>query len=211
MDVPDLPIFIVLCGKTGSGKTQVLRQFELCGYPVIDLEKIASHRGSAFGGLLLDSQPSQQHFNNEIEKSFSKFNRSAYIFIENKSVSLGKRKIPDWVYKKMGQGIFIFLDVEKKTRISNILHKYKDVGKDGFMNSLYKLKKRLSANVMNKCEIFLNAENYEAFIENILTYYDQTDKYALKNTNIQIKVKSDHTLEIMNQILKQLKESGISI
>ena len=111
----------------------------------------------------------------------------------------------------MGQGIFIFLDVEKKTRISNILRQYKNAGKDGFMNSLYKLKKRLSANVMNKCEIFLNAENYEAFIENILTYYDQTDKYALKNTNIQIKVKSDHPLEIMNQILKQLKESGISI
>jgi len=98
---------MVLCGKTGSGKSLLLQQLGLSGYPSIDLEKIASHRGSVFGGLLLPPQPSQQDFENELEKSFTRYTSSKYIFIEQKPPSLGKRKIPGWLYSKMEEGILI--------------------------------------------------------------------------------------------------------
>jgi tRNA 2-selenouridine synthase len=210
MDVPHLPIFIVLCGKTGSGKTQILRQLELFNYPIIDLEKIASHRGSAFGGLLLNTQPSQPDFENEIEKSFLKYNHCKYIFIEQKPSSLGKRRIPVWLYKKIQQGIFIQLDVDKKTRITNILREYKDGGRNGFISSLQKLKERLPVSMMNECEAYLNVENYKAFIETMLSYYDRTDKYSLKKIDIEIKVGDNCALETMNQVMKQLSPWGIT-
>ena len=106
--------FIVLCGKTGSGKSLLLHQLEISGYPVINLEKIASHRGSAFGGLLLPPQPSQQDFENELKKAVLKYASAPYIFIEQKPSSLGKRKIPEWLYSKMNDGILIQLNVNKR-------------------------------------------------------------------------------------------------
>ena len=117
------PTFLVLCGKTGSGKSLLLQQLELSGYPSINLEKIAVHRGSAFGGLLLPSQPSQPDFENELENALLRYATSKYIFIEQKPPSLGKRKIPGWLYSKMNEGILIQLDVDKKFRINNILNR----------------------------------------------------------------------------------------
>jgi tRNA 2-selenouridine synthase len=134
---------IILCGKTGSGKSLLLRQLELSGYPVINLEKIASHRGSVFGGLLLPPQPSQQDFENEIRNTVSKYASSRYIFIEQNPSSLGKRKISEWLYSKMNEGIAVQLNVDKKNRINNILNGYKAAGKENFINAFHKLNERL--------------------------------------------------------------------
>jgi tRNA 2-selenouridine synthase len=43
--------FKILGGYTGSGKTEVLNELEKQGETIIDLEKIASHKGSAFGSF----------------------------------------------------------------------------------------------------------------------------------------------------------------
>ncbi|MEY2794218.1 MAG: hypothetical protein RJA76_2210, partial [Bacteroidota bacterium] len=54
----------VLGGKTGSGKTELLREMKNAGFQVIDLEDLAKHRGSAFGHFGLEEQPSSEHFEN---------------------------------------------------------------------------------------------------------------------------------------------------
>ena len=41
----------VLGGYTGSAKTLVLQELQKNGQPVIDLEALANHKGSAFGAL----------------------------------------------------------------------------------------------------------------------------------------------------------------
>src|SRR5258706_4159293 len=97
MSFPFSSTLIVLCGKTGSGKSLLLQQLELSGYPCINLEKIASHRGSSFGNLLLPPQPSQPDFEDELRQACLDFASSKYIFIEQKPASLGKRKIPGWL------------------------------------------------------------------------------------------------------------------
>src|SRR5450432_3047164 len=101
MALPFSSTCVVLCGKTGSGKSLVLQQLELSGYPSINLEKIASHRGSAFGDLLLPYQPSQPEFEKELQSTCSRYAGSQYVFVEQKPGSLGKRKIPGWLYSKM--------------------------------------------------------------------------------------------------------------
>ena len=52
------PNFIVLNGYTGTGKTEILKRLAANGYPVIDFEHIAGHRGSIFGQIGLE--PSNQ-------------------------------------------------------------------------------------------------------------------------------------------------------
>ena len=197
---------IVLCGKTGSGKTLLLQHLEQSGYPVINLEKIASHRGSAFGGLLLPTQPSQKEFENEIKKAVLKHASSLYIFIEQKPSSIGKRKIPEWLFIKMKDGIFVQLNVDKKKRVDNILQEYKAAGKDKFIDALQKLNDHLPQSVITEMKSLLNAENYEVFIERMLDYYDNTSKYQLeKKATIILDVQSTH------QLLELLRRSGVTI
>src|SRR5258705_3027705 len=56
--------FKILGGYTGSGKTDMLKALEKQGEIVIDLEEIARHRGSAFGNIGFEKQPTQEMFDN---------------------------------------------------------------------------------------------------------------------------------------------------
>ena len=56
--------FNILGGYTGSGKTEVLKEMMQEGIPVIDLEGLANHRGSSFGSLGQEAQPTQEMFEN---------------------------------------------------------------------------------------------------------------------------------------------------
>jgi len=47
-----IPKLVVLTGPTGSGKSEILRTLRTRRRKVLDLEGLAGHRGSAFGGLL---------------------------------------------------------------------------------------------------------------------------------------------------------------
>lgn len=202
---PASPTFIVLCGKTGSGKSLLLHQLETSGYPVINLEKLASHRGSAFGGLLLPLQPSQQEFENEIERAFRNHASARYIFIEQKASSLGKRKIPAWLNAKINEGIIVQLNVGKQTRINNILTEYKSAGKENFINALHKLEKRLTLPVINEIETLLRTENFEFFIEKMLEYYDNTAKYQLqKKAHLTLDGDGLHASFLEKQLVKSL-------
>jgi tRNA 2-selenouridine synthase len=203
---------IVLCGKTGSGKSLVLHQLELSGYPIINLEKIASHRGSAFGELSLPSQPSQPEFEKELQNECSRYAASQYIFIEQKPGSLGKRKIPGWLYSKMKEGILVHLDAEKKIRIQNILTEYKPAGKDNLINALHKLNGRLPASQLTGLERFLHRDNYEMFIEKMLDYYDTTINYQSPGKAVvTLKIKSNDVAETTQQLLYSLLKNGINI
>jgi tRNA 2-selenouridine synthase SelU len=51
----------ILGGYTGTGKTEILHSLKK-GQQVIDLEGLANHRGSAFGGIDLPPQPTTNNF-----------------------------------------------------------------------------------------------------------------------------------------------------
>ena len=54
----------LLGGRTGVAKTEVLHVMARKGAQIVDLEGLAGHRGSVFGGLGLPKQPSNQLFEN---------------------------------------------------------------------------------------------------------------------------------------------------
>jgi tRNA 2-selenouridine synthase len=56
--------FKIVGGYTGSGKTELLKELSKLNEPVIDLESIAGHKGSAFGNIGLPKQPTQEMFEN---------------------------------------------------------------------------------------------------------------------------------------------------
>lgn len=204
--------YIVLCGKTGSGKTALLEELERLGYPVIHLEKIASHRGSAFGDMMLSQQPSQKEFEEQLKNLVSVYDSAPYVFLEQKSSSIGKRKIPGWFLLKMVEGISVELEVSEEVRIQNILKVYSNGGKQQFFSGLQKLTNRLPPSAIEQSQALLHAENYGEFIKLMLCYYDQTKGYNnYRKPGITISSTHNNFLTLAKQTLQALRRIGITI
>jgi|SRR5690348_14432070 len=106
--------FIVLCGNTGSGKSRLLQQIVAFGYPAIDLEQIASHRGSAFGNVISSTQPSQKDFEKKLEQQIELLNTHNFLFIEQKPSSLVNGKSPvGYLTKLMKEFLLSWQPVKK--------------------------------------------------------------------------------------------------
>ena len=77
---------LVLNGKTGSGKTEVIEKLIEKKMSAINLEALAGHRGSAFGGLAQKDQPAtQQIFENRLADEYNRIRKYPCIIIENEN------------------------------------------------------------------------------------------------------------------------------
>lgn len=60
---------------TGSGKTHILHELDKINTAIIDLEGLANHRGSSFGALGMEKQPSQEQFENNLSYQLIRTNK----------------------------------------------------------------------------------------------------------------------------------------
>ncbi len=81
---------LVFRGLTGVGKTEYLQRLAEKGYPVVDLEGLANHRGSAFGNLGLPPQPGQKMFESLLWDELRQIPRDAYVLAEGESRHIGR-------------------------------------------------------------------------------------------------------------------------
>ena len=115
--------FIVLTGKTGVGKTKILRLLKDRGNPVIDLEDLAMDRGSVFGSVGLRRKVSQKMFDSLIYEDLRRIGEGP-VFIEDESRWIGNVHIPEPLWEKKGKGIYVEITASLETRIRNILEDY---------------------------------------------------------------------------------------
>lgn len=126
--------FILIGGLTGSGKTDLLT---LVNKKKVDLEALAHHRGSAFGGVSIP-QPSQIDFENRLTvawmKTENKFNPDFFssngiydgqpLFLEDESRLIGKMVIPNALFEKMRQSPVVVVEEPIETRVDHIFNFY---------------------------------------------------------------------------------------
>ena len=121
-------IFII-SGYTGTGKTLMLQELSKKGAQVIDLEKLANHKGSIFGSQP-NGQPSQKRFESEIHNLMKKFNPEMPIFIESESSKIGYLKIPPALWKKMKSSPHFELSSNNVSRAKFLSTQYPELYKD---------------------------------------------------------------------------------
>lgn len=117
-----LPPLIVVAGRTGVGKTELLMALD----NAIDLEGRANHRGSAFGGHL-DPQPSQIDFENGIAIDLLKLSENAPaqpVFVEDESRMVGKVAVPQRLFDEMKTCPVILLEDALDSRVNRIHGEY---------------------------------------------------------------------------------------
>lgn len=169
---------VVLGGRTGSGKTHVLQALLEAGEQVIDLEKIANHRGSAFGALGLPAQPSNEYFENLLAEEWQKLDADRVCWLENESRSIGSIKLPEAVYDSIRFSPVVQLEVPLDIRKRFILSDYGVFPREDLKACTLKIAKRLGGLRLQNSLHALEEGRMEDWLDEILVYYDKTYDYG---------------------------------
>lgn len=173
------PRLFVIGGLTGSGKTAILHQLKEIGEQVIDLELMASHRGSVFGHIGLASQPTQEQFENELAYCLQKLDFSRPIWIEDESRLVGKCYIPTLLYQSMSMAPIFYIERSLEERIEHLCHLYGHASQEELIEATQRISKRLGGRLTHDIIYLLeNNQKREAF-KHLLFYYDKAYQYQL--------------------------------
>lgn len=175
--VQNPPELTVLGGKTGSGKTRILKALA-ADFPVIDLEALALHRGSAFGHLGLPPQPTNEHFENLLATSLHAFRDGRFVLVENESRMVGKLKIPDAFYAAMRSAQVLKIEISREERMVNILDEYGAFSNDQLSLATLKIERKLGGLRLRQALQALNSNNRETWLNIMLDYYDENYEWS---------------------------------
>jgi tRNA 2-selenouridine synthase len=114
----------VVCGLTGSGKSRLIEAIGAEGGQVLDLERLARHRGSLLGDIPGAPQPTQKAFESALFESFARFDASRPVFVESESRRIGRLQLPDALLESMREARCIRLDVSTPTRVAMLACDY---------------------------------------------------------------------------------------
>lgn len=180
------PLLYVLEGYTGTGKTVLLEKLEADGYATINLENLASHRGSIFGQIGM--QPNNQKtFDSLLVEDLINHKDKSFVFIEGEGKRIGKVTLPEFLYQKKEQGKYFMIHMPMKERIKNILNEYHpEEYPEKFIESFQFVKKHIHTPIAKQIESDLSEGSFESAIRLLLEYYydpryDHANKSHLNN------------------------------
>jgi tRNA 2-selenouridine synthase len=116
--------FQVICGPTGSGKSRLLQTLTAQGGQVLDLEKLAAHRGSVLGNLPAESQPTQKMFESRIWETLRHFVADRPVYVESESKKIGNCRVPELLMEKMRASPCIALELSSESRVQLLMEDY---------------------------------------------------------------------------------------
>lgn len=195
--------FLVIGGLTGTGKTDVIQALTR----VIDLEGLANHRGSSFGGHP-DHQPSQIDFENALIVALLQQTHGgiSQLALEDEAQLIGRCAVPDALRKHTLKAPMVWVTEDLEQRIERIERDYirrllteyesRHGQEAGFLRfsahltrSLYNLRKRLGLQRHAQLDRLLQdalqhqsqtgqTQPHQQWIERLVTdYYDPMYAY----------------------------------
>ncbi len=117
--------YIVIAGRTGSGKTRLLQALAEQGAQVLDLEALARHRGSVLGGLPVEPQPSQRAFETQLWHTLARFDPARPVYVESESRKIGRLQVPTALLERMrSDGRLVMLTMPDEARVQLLVEEY---------------------------------------------------------------------------------------
>jgi tRNA 2-selenouridine synthase len=172
--------FKILGGCTGAGKTEILENMSNKGEQVIDLEKLAHHKGSAFGSIGEEEQPSTEQFENNLFLAFQSLDPRKPVWLENESKSIGRVYIPEGLWRDMRDSILYAIEVDKEVRINRALKYYcEPVDIELLKSSFDRIRKRLGGLDYQLALKALEQRDLYTAAEIALSYYDKSYTFQL--------------------------------
>ncbi|MGY4690602.1 tRNA 2-selenouridine(34) synthase MnmH [Salibacterium sp. K-3] len=200
--------YIVLTGGTGTAKTEMLRKLQEEGWPVIDLEGLANHRGSAFGNIGLKWK-SQKQFEFDLWKRLEELQEASYVIIEGESRRIGNINLPDFIMEGKAAGTRLNVQLPMKERVQVIMDTYDPASHhEEIAAAVSRIEKNLPEDVRNHLHEALSRSRYEEVVEDLLThYYDPRYKKAFEQYEKEaVVINGPSTAHNMEKIKSCLQE-----
>ena len=185
-----VPPLIVLHGRTGVGKTLLLKKLP----DHLDLEEFAGHRSSLFGAINKMPQ-TQKNFEALLAKKILELPNTRPVFIEGESRKVGKVFIPQSLAEAMKYGTLVLLQASFDTRIRRIVEEYKICDEQTFLQTdsiLQSMQKVLGKKKAEQLRQWLRKGEFENIVHVLLEeYYDPRYQHAMRMNEYALKLSAE--------------------
>ncbi|WP_195572044.1 tRNA 2-selenouridine(34) synthase MnmH [Paenibacillus sp. 1001270B_150601_E10] len=164
---------IVLSGYTGTGKTAILQYLEEQGYPIMDIERMAGHRGSIFGHIGL--HPSSQKMFDAIyveQKQSIEKQQKPLVLMEAESRRVGKVVLPEALMEAKNKGKVLHIELPIEERVKVIMEDYSPaLHEEAIRQAFERIRRRLHTPIAQELAGLLEQKHYEKVIQLMMEYY----------------------------------------
>ncbi len=181
---------LIIGGRTGVAKTELIGRWDFA----IDLEKLANHRGSTFGGMG-SSQPSPVTFENALAVALLQREEMPCVVVEDESRRIGCLTLPELFFRTMQEMPVVLLTASLEERIETTYSSYVlGVNDLDLLSALDRIRKRLGGVRHRKIQALMvrafeldNDALHREWIKRLLTeYYDAMYDYQIENKRDRI-------------------------
>jgi tRNA 2-selenouridine synthase len=198
LDTFKLPFnFKIVSGYTGSGKTGILKALKQKAEPVIDLEDIAKHKGSAFGNIGMPQQPGQEMFENLLAQELhaltddrrlaagntanSHPSSANFLWIEDESQRIGLVNLPNDIWNNMRQSPVYFIHIPFEERLQYLVKEYGGLDQQQMLDAIGRIRDKLGGLNAKTAAQLLQEGNITESFRILLKHYDKLYLKALHN------------------------------
>jgi len=177
----DIPFHLnIIGGYTGSAKTLVIKHLQQKGLQAVDLEDLAKHKGSAFGGIDNHVQPTVEQFENNLFEVWRKIDYKQPIWLEDESHNIGGVNIPMNLFTQMRNSPVYFLEIPKEERAKHLVTEYANANPEMLSDSISKISKRLDGQKTKEAFQYLSEKKFYEVALIALDYYDKSYLKGMK-------------------------------
>jgi tRNA 2-selenouridine synthase len=171
----------IMGGRTGTGKTDLLLALQIKGVAVLDLEGLANHRGSSFGGLGLPAQPSTEHYENLLAEVLDQHRRqgAGSIWLEAESIQVGRCRIPKGLFDQMQTAPVLEIQRSLEERVEQLVEVYGQQGSEGLAEATNRISRRLGPQRTQQALEAIAAQDWATACRATLDYYDRCYDHEL--------------------------------
>lgn len=206
---------LILGGMTGLGKTKILHELQAKGEQIIDLEELAQHQGSSYGTMNRMVQPTQEQFENNLADALNNMDTGRRIWVEDESISIGKRYIPNAFWHQMRKSRLVDIAVDVEKRVAFLATEYGQLDKDFLVECTERIRKRLGPLQTKQAVEAISDNRMADFVRLVLVYYDKTYRTGLTKRppeSVQsINLADGDFVDQAGQILTDLKTTTLPV
>lgn len=177
--------FRVLCGFTGSGKTDILKALAARGEQVLDLEALANHQGSLLGEPVEGQNVGQKKFETRLWKALSSMDIQRPVWTEAESAKIGRVFCPKSLLQKLRSSVRVevYAEMDERVRYLNARYEHWHQDPKGLASKLDRLTKRHGKREIQSWKEMILRGDWAGFVEAVLTeHYDPSYRTAGEET-----------------------------
>lgn len=159
-----------MAGLAGVGKTALLAQLSDAGEHVVDLEALAGHRGSVFGGLGRLPQPAQSLFDRAVRDALVSGGQP--VFVEDEGAFVGSLTVPPSLRRRIETAPVVEINAPLAARVARLVSDYGALDPDLLIRATQRIRRRLGGPIADRAISHFAAGRADRAITALLPHFD---------------------------------------